>query len=82
VVRSRRAVLTIDSAVTVVTEGEGDERGRVVRDDPTKTGDRRRVALDPDTVALLEPLRAKREPYAPWLFSDTDEMPRSDRIGY
>ncbi len=76
------AVLTIDSAVTVVTEGEGDDRQRVIRDDPTKTGDRRRVALDPDTVALLEPLRAKREPYAPWLFSDTDEMPRPDRIGY
>lgn len=53
-----------------------------MRDDPTKTGDRRRVALDPDTVALLEPLRAKRKPYAPWLFSDTDEMPCPDRIGY
>ena len=76
------AVLTIDSAISVVLEGEGDDRETVVRDDPTKTGDRRRVALDPDTVALLEPLRAKREQYAPWLFSDDDEPPRPDRIGY
>ena len=76
------AVLTIDSAITDVLEGEGDDRETVVRDDPTKTGDRRRVALDPDTVEVLEPLRAQREPYAPWLFSDDDEAPRPDRIGY
>lgn len=76
------AVLTVDSAISVVLEGQGHDRETVVRDDPTKTGDRRRVALDPDTVALLEPLRAKREQYAPWLFSDTEDPPRPDRIGW
>ncbi len=38
--------------------------------------------MDDDTLALLEPLRAKREQYAPWMFSDTDEPPKPDRIGY
>lgn len=76
------AVLRIDSALTIVGEGEGDDRVTVLRDDPTKTGDRRRVALDLDTVALLEPLRARREAHAPWLFSDTADAPRPDRLGY
>jgi integrase len=76
------AVLTIDSAITVVWEGDGDDRLPVVRDDPTKTADRRRVALDADTVAMLEPLRAAREPYAPWLFSETKEPPKPDRLGW
>ena len=69
------AVLTIDSAISIVSEGEGEDRHGVKRDDPTKTGDRRRVALDEDTVALLKPLRKKREKYAPWMFSDTEESP-------
>ncbi len=76
------AVLTIDSAISIVSEGEGEDRHGVKRDDPTKTGDRRKVALDEDTVALLKPLRTKREQYAPWMFSDTEESPRPDRIGY
>jgi integrase len=75
-------VLRIDSAISVVTEGAGDDRRTVVRDDPTKTGDRRRVALDLETVAMLEPLQERRAPYAPWIFSDTEEPPRPDRIGY
>ena len=54
----------------------------MVRDDPTKTSDRRRVALDSDAVALLKPLRKKREQYAPWMVSETDEPPKPDRVGY
>jgi integrase len=50
-------VLTIDSALTVVREPVDGEVVTVLRDDPTKTADRRRVALDPDTVALIEPER-------------------------
>jgi len=76
------AVLRIDSAISIVREGDGEDREAVQRDDPTKTGDRRRVALDEDTVRLLEPLRKKRERYAPWMFSDTEEAPRPDRLGY
>lgn len=75
-------VLKIDSAISIVREGEGRDRHVVMRDDPTKTGDRRRVALDEDTVSMLVPLRKKRAKYAPWLFSDTDEPPRPDRLGY
>lgn len=76
------SVLRVDSAITVVREGSGDDRRTVLRDDPTKTADRRRVALDPSTVAMLEVLRARREPYTPWMFSDTEKAPRPDRIGY
>ena len=75
-------VLTIDSAISIVREGQGDDRRSVTRDDPTKTGDRRRVTLDPDTVAMLEPLRQKRQRYAPWMFSDTETAPPPDRLGY
>jgi integrase len=31
---------------------------------------------------LLDPLRERREPYAPWLFSDLDTPPNPDRVGY
>lgn len=76
------SVLTIDSALTVVRESVDGEIVTVMRDDATKTADRRRVALDPDTVALLDPQRTKREPLTVWLFSDTEDPPHPDRIGY
>jgi integrase len=75
-------VLTIDSALTVVREGQGDRRRTVLRDDSTKTADRRRVALDAETLALIEPQRAKREPVTDWMFSDDVEPPHPDRLGY
>jgi integrase len=74
--------LTIDSSITVVREGDGHEVRSALRDDPTKGGDARHITLDPDTIALLEPLRAERERFAPWMFSDTESPPAPDRIGY
>jgi len=55
--------LTIDSALVVVSEGEDDHRRTVVRDTPTKTGDRRVVAIDQQTLALIACLRSAREPW-------------------
>lgn len=65
----------IDSPLTVDHQGEGDERRPVIRDDPTKSGDRREVALDAETVAMLAELREQREPLGPWLFSETAKPP-------
>jgi hypothetical protein len=45
-------VLTIDSALTVVREADGSSHTvTVLRDDPTKTADRRRVALDEEVYS-------------------------------
>lgn len=75
-------VLKIDSAISIVREGRGDDRRPVMRDDPTKTGDRRRVTLDPDTIAMLARMREKREQVAQWMFSDDETAPPPDRLGY
>ena len=56
----------VANAISIVREGEGPDRHVVMRDDPTKTGDRRRVALDEDTVSMLAPLRKQRAEHAPW----------------
>jgi integrase len=75
-------VLTIDRAMTVVREVVDGEVATKLRDDPTKTADRRRVALDDDTAALLAAQRAVRETVTEWVFSDTEAPPHPDRIGY
>ncbi|MCU0270906.1 MAG: site-specific integrase [Acidimicrobiales bacterium] len=75
-------VLTIDSALSAVPEEVDGTVVTVKRDDPTKSADRRTVALDGDTAALLAVQRAKREPLTVWMFSDTEAVPHPDRIGY
>ncbi len=75
-------VLTIDSALTVVREAGPVQPVTVLRDDPTKKADRRRVALDEDTVSLLAAQRATREQITVWIFSETEAPPHPDRIGY
>jgi integrase len=74
--------LVIDSSLTVVTQEVEGERRTIVRDDPTKGGEVRQLALDPETVALLEALRDQREALGPWMFGDSIDPPRPDRIGY
>ena len=74
-------MLTINSAISIIREGKGDDRRTVVREDPTNSGDRRRVALDEDTVALLEPLRRSGSSTRLGCISDTEEAPRPDRVG-
>ena len=76
------AELAIDSSLTVVTEEVEGERRTIVRDDPTKGGEKRQVALDPETVAMLEALREQRETLGPWMFGESSVPPRPDRIGY
>jgi integrase len=76
------AVLTIDSALTVVREPVDGTTTTMIQDDPTKTADRRRVTLDADTIALIEVQRKQRAPITVWMFSDTEKPPHPDRIGY
>ena len=41
-----------------------------------------RIALDADTVALMASLAERCQPLGPWLFSDSEEMPHPDRLGW
>jgi integrase len=76
------SILTIDSALVAVREGSGETLTTEVRDQTTKTGDRRRVALDPETLLLLEAQRELRSSITEWMFSDTERPPHPDRVGY
>ena len=75
----RDGMLTIDSAIEIVSSGDGT---RVFRDAATKTANTRTVTLDPDTVAAIESLRREREPYGPWMFGLGPELVSPDRIGW
>jgi integrase len=76
------STLTIDSALVAVREGSGETLTTEVRDQPTKTGDRRRVALDPETLTLIAERREIRESITEWMFSDTERPPHPGRVGY
>jgi len=71
--------LVIDSAVEVAERGTGTP---VLRESSTKTANQRTVTLDPDTVALIENLRAEREPHGPWMFGLGPDVVSPDRIGW
>jgi integrase len=72
-------MLTIDSAVEVVRRGD---RRPEVRDAATKTANVRTIALDADTLALIDGIRAEREPYGPWMFGLGPNPVPPDRVGY
>ncbi len=72
-------MLTIDSAIEIVSSGDG---VREFRDAATKTANTRTVTLDPDTVAAIEALQVEREPYGPWMFGLGPELVSPDRIGW
>ena len=70
--------LTVDSALVV--DRNGDET-RIV-DTPTKTGGRRTITLDAETIGLVEALRHEREAFGPWLCGPDADPPHPDRIGW
>lgn len=45
----------------------------------TKTGDRRVVALDGATLALIDEVRAESE--SPWMFGQDEHPPSPDKLG-
>jgi integrase len=72
--------LTVDKSVELVRTAE---RGRPeLRLAPTKTANRRRIRLDPQTLAEIAALRAEREAVSPFLFSLHDRPPSPARIGW
>jgi integrase len=75
----RIGLLTIDSAIETVRRGSGHPE---LRDAPTKTANVRIVALDADSLALIEGVRVVREPYGPWLFGLGRGLVNPDRIGW
>ncbi len=72
-------MLTIDSAIEVIRH-PGEQRE--LRDAPTKTGNARRLTLDPDTLNAIWELRLEREPYGPWMFGVGPDLVPPDHIGW
>ena len=71
--------LTIDSAIEVLTRGDGKPE---LRDATTKTANVRTLTLDPVTLELIERVRSERQPYGPWMFGVGADLVNPDRIGY
>ena len=75
--------LTIERAIVIVRSEE--HRGDPdLRDEPTKTANRRVVTLDPSTIERWRALEAERSAAGagPWLFALDVDPPNPDRIGY
>jgi integrase len=64
----RNGRLTIDSSIALIHDGKS-RSGPFLRDDPTKTANRREIALDAKTLAELAVLRAEIEKYGPWILA-------------
>lgn len=60
--------LLIDSSIVVIRPGDG-SRMPILRDDPTKTANRRVIALDPATLEALDENRARYAEYGPWILA-------------
>ncbi len=63
--------LTIDSSIAIIRGGSS---GPTLRDDSTKTANRRVISLDATTLTLLDELRANFSTFGPWILS-TGEAP-------
>jgi integrase len=73
--------LTIDSSVAIVRQGNRATKEQpVLRDDPTKTANRRTVTLDPVTITMLASLRAEREPWGPWILAVGERPVNPERM--
>jgi integrase len=73
--------ITIDSNMAIIRHGTKDDRQTpTLRDDPTKTANRRTVTLDAGTIALIEDLRVERSPYGPWMLAIGDRPVNPERI--
>ncbi len=78
----RGARLTIDSATEVIRNGNRQEKkAPTLVDAATKTGNRRDVMLDSESVEAIEELRVEREQYGPWMFAIGERPANPDRIG-
>ena len=73
--------LVVDQAVTIDRSHPVGDPARLCVT-PTKTGERRGLALDAATLELVEAARAERESTSPWVFGEDEHPPSPDKIGW
>ena len=71
--------LVVDSSIAVLRPGDGSRRP-TLRDDPTKTANRRVIALDGPTLEAMEDLRARCAEYGPWILAVGDRPVSPERV--
>jgi integrase len=71
--------LVIDSSIAILRSGDGNRRP-TLRDDPTKTANRRVISLDAASIELLESLSDEHGFGAPWILSSRIEPVNPERI--
>ena len=71
--------LVIDSSIAILRSGHGSQRP-TLRDDPTKTANRRVISLAAASIDLLELLRADHGAGAPWILSPRSEPVNPERV--
>ena len=71
--------LTIDSSIAIV-RGPSERSTPTLRDDPTKTANRRVVALDAGSVRALDVARDAFAQYGPWILSTGPQPVNPERI--
>ena len=77
----RKNKLTIDSSLAIIRTGSAGAKAKpVLRDDPTKTANRRTVSLDETTVRQLAELRQSCRPYGPWVLAVGDRPVNPERV--
>lgn len=75
----REGRLVIDSSIVILRGGD-DRRVPTLRDDPTKTANRRVVTIDEVTVSLLATLRRNYAAYGPWILAAGARPVNPERI--
>ncbi|MDE3065008.1 MAG: site-specific integrase [Acidobacteriota bacterium] len=69
--------LTIDSSIAIIRSGAGSP---TLRDDPTKTANRRVIALDATTLRLLDELQSDFGALGPWILSSGEAPVNPERV--
>jgi integrase len=77
----RGNLLTIDSSIAILRAGRGSKSKPLLRDDPTKTGNRRVVTLDQQTFDLLAELSKLTGDLGPWILCPGESPINPERIG-
>lgn len=72
--------LVIDSSIAIIRIRDG-LRKPTLRDDPTKTANRRTVSLDATSIEMLNSLKVGNGPQSPWILSSRFDPVNPERVG-
>jgi integrase len=72
--------LVIDSSIAILRISDG-LRKPTLRDDPTKTANRRTVSLDATSKEMLNSLKVGSGPQSPWILSSRIDPVNPERVG-